>query len=144
LESIRLAATDRAVTVTLDFPAVARTILELRPDTTTVALVLGGSQLEQFWAKAIEKELATFGDRLRVLPSGMLASSRCASAWPRSPAFRRVSLHVRRRGGRRPARGRARAGRDPESSSAPVFGIFDDQLGHGIVGDRSTCARWVP
>jgi hypothetical protein len=39
LETVRLPATDRAVTVTLDFPAIARTILELKPETNTLALV---------------------------------------------------------------------------------------------------------
>ena len=135
LETVRLPATDRAVTVTLDFPAVARTILELMPETSTLALVLGGSQLEQFWGKAIERELAPLGDRLRVLPADNLnleqMRQRVAALPPRSAVFYYMfavgtngALHEDERA--LPA--------IRESSSAPVYGIFTDQLGRGIVG----------
>ena len=82
------------------------------PETSTLALVLGGSPLEQFWGKAIERELAPLGDRLRVLPAGNLSLEQMrqrVAALP--PRLRRVLLHVRRRHGRRIARGRARAPR---------------------------------
>ena len=135
LETVKLPATDRAVTVTLDFPAIARTILELRPETDTLALVVGGSQLEQFWGKAIERELAPFGDRLRVLPAGDLnleqMRQRVAALPPHSAVFYYMfavgtdgALHEDERA--LPA--------IRESSSAPVYGIFNDQLGRGIVG----------
>ncbi len=135
LETVRLEPTDRAVTVTLDFPAVARTILELVPETSTLALVLGGSQLEQFWGKAIERELAPLAERLRVLPADNLnldqMRKRVAALPPRSAVFYYMfavgsngALHEDERA--LPA--------IRESSSAPVYGIFSDQLGRGIVG----------
>ena len=135
LETVQLPATDRAVTVTLDFPAVARTILELKPETSTLALVLGGSELEQFWGKAIERELAPLGDRLRVLPADNLSldemRQRVAALPPNSAVFYYMyavgtngALHEDERA--LPA--------IRESSNAPVYGIFTDQLGRGIVG----------
>ena len=135
LETVQLPATDRAVTVTLDFPAIARTILELKPETDTLALVLGRSELEQFWGKAIERELAPLGDRLRVLPAGDLSldqmRQRVAALPPRSAVFyymfavgKNGALHEDERA--LPA--------IRESSNAPVYGIFTDQLGRGIVG----------
>lgn len=135
LDTVKLPPTDRAVTVTLDFPAIARTILALKPETDTLALVVGGSQLEQFWAKAIERELAPLGDRLRVLPAANrnLEQMRqhVAALPPRSAVFYYMyavgtsgALHEDERA--LPA--------IRESSSAPVYGIFSDQLGRGIVG----------
>ena len=112
LETVKLPATDRAVTVTLDFPAVARTILELRPETDTLALVVGGSQLEQFWGKAIERELAPFGDRLRVLPADNLNLEQMrqrVAALPPNSAVLYYMFAVST--GRRIARGRARTPR---------------------------------
>ncbi|RZU02419.1 histidine kinase [Rivibacter subsaxonicus] len=135
LETVKLPPGDRAVTVTLDFPAVARTILKLRPETDTLALVYGRSQIEQFWGKAIERELAPFADRLRVLPAGDLnleqMRQRVAALPPRSAVFYYMfavsndgALHEDERA--LPA--------IRESSNAPVYGIFSDQLGRGIVG----------
>ena len=135
LETVRLPATDRAVTVTLDFPAVARTILELKPETSTLALVLGGSELEQFWGRAIERELAPLVDRLRVLPADKLSldemRQRVATLPPNSAVFyymyavgTKGALHEDERA--LPA--------IREASNAPVYGIFTDQLGRGIVG----------
>jgi len=135
LDTVKLPATDRAVTVTLDFPAVARTILELRPETNTLALVVGGSPLEQFWGKAIEHELASLGDRLRVLPADKLSldemRQRVAALPPDSAVFyymyavgTKGALHEDERA--LPA--------IREASNAPVYGVFTDQLGRGIVG----------
>jgi signal transduction histidine kinase len=135
LDAVRLAPTDRAVTVTLDFPAVARTILALKPETSTLALVLGGSELEQFWGKAIERELAPLGDRLRVVAADTLGleamRQRVATLPPNSAVFYYMyavgkdgALHEDERA--LPA--------IREASNAPVYGIFTDQLGRGIVG----------
>ena len=68
MEGITLDEQDRVVTVTLDFPGTAKTILDLRPETSTLALVLGTTPLEQFWAEEIQRELAPLGPRARVLP----------------------------------------------------------------------------
>lgn len=135
LDTVKLPTTDRAVTVTLDFPAIARTILELRPETDTLALVYGRSQIEQFWGKAIERELAPFGNRLRVIPAGDLnldqMRQRVAQLPPRSAVFYYMfavgkdgALHEDERA--LPA--------IREASNAPVYGIFSDQLGRGVVG----------
>ena len=135
LDTVKLRTSDRAVTLTLDFPAVARTILELRPDTDTLAIVVGTSPLEQFWGKVIERELAPLGDRLRVLPAGVLSleqmRQRVAALPPHSAVFYYMfavgadgALHENE----------LALAAIRESSSVPVFGVFNDQLGRGIVG----------
>jgi hypothetical protein len=81
------------------------------------------------------RELAPFGDRLRVLPLGILSleqmRERVAALPPHSAVFHYMfavgadgALHE----------GERALAAIRESSSAPVFGMFDDQLGHGIVG----------
>jgi len=135
LETTKLPATDRAVTVTLDFPAMARTVLELLPDTDTIALVLGRSQLEQFWGQAIERELAPFNDRLRVLSPDNLnldqMRQRVAALPPRS-AVLYYMFAVGKDGALHEDERALPAIR--EASNAPVYGMFNDQLGRGIVG----------
>jgi hypothetical protein len=69
VEGVKLAANDRLITVNLDIRAAARTMLDLQPDVSTVAIVLGASPLEQFWTREVRRELAAeLGDRVRVLP----------------------------------------------------------------------------
>jgi len=145
LDTVKLPATDRAVTVTLDFPAVARTILELRPETNTLALVVGGSPLEQFWGKAIEHELASLGDRLRVLPADKLSldemRQRVAALPPDSAVFyymyavgTKGALHEDERA--LPAIRRRRMRRSTASSPT-------SSAGASSAGPSSTRATWA-
>ena len=135
LEKVRLAANDRAVTVTIDFPGTARTILELLPDTTTLAIALGATPLEQFWVKEMQRELAPLGKRLRVLPPAAAGleqmSQRAATLPPNSAVFYYMFLA----GSDGVQHGHEKAlATIRESSNAPIFGVFANQLGKGIVG----------
>jgi signal transduction histidine kinase len=121
--------------VNLDFPAVARNIFTLQPETTTLALVLGTSQLEQFWTKEIVRDLAPLTERLRVLtPDGLSLEEmrrRVAALPPQSAVFYYM-FAVGADGAQHENELALSAIR--ASSSAPVFGMFADQLGKGIVG----------
>ena len=134
LKGITLGPNDRAVTADLDFSGVAQTILALRPATTTVALVLGVSPLEQFWAKEVQREFE-LGGRLRVLPPGNLSleqmRQRVAALPPDSAVFYQM-FSVGADGVQHEHEQALAAIR--ASSSAPVFGLFANQLGKGTVG----------
>jgi signal transduction histidine kinase len=144
MEGIRLGARDRAVTVDVDCLATARTALELRPDTTTIALVVGTSRLEQSWAKEIQRELAPLGDHVRVLPPDALSleqvRQRVAALPPHSAVFY-FAFIVGADGVNHENELALAAVR--EASNAPVFGMFASQLGNGIVGGRLFDARQV-
>ena len=144
MDGIGLGARDRAVTVNLDFLGAARTMLQLQPDTTTLAIVLGTSQLEQFWAKEIQRELAPLKDRLRVVPPDGLGldqmRQRVAALPPHSAVF--YYMFVVGAGGALHEDERALVA-IRESSNAPVFGRFADQLGRGIVGGSLYDTRQV-
>ncbi|MDM0000762.1 sensor histidine kinase [Variovorax sp. J22P240] len=135
LDGIRLRAKDRVVSVDLDISAVARTILQLRPQTTTIAHVLGASPLEQFWAGEVQREFAQFSDELRLLPPDGLSLDemrrRVAALPPDSAVF--YQMFAVGADGVQHENEQALAS-IRESSSSPVFGLFANQLGKGIVG----------
>lgn len=126
---------DAAVLANIDFDAIFRNILTVFPDTTRVEVVLGASSLERFWRNEIEIASSAIADRTAVvLLDGLPFESvleRAASS-PRHTAILFTMLMTD---------AAAIPHRDGDSlatlrsvSSAPVFGIFDFQLGHGIVG----------
>ena len=104
--------------------------------------MVGTSPLEQFWGKVIERELAPLGERLRVLPAGVLnleqMRQRVAALPPRSAVFYYMfavgadgALHENE----------LALAAIRESVERAVFGVFDDQLGKGIVGGPLVDAR---
>jgi hypothetical protein len=60
-ELLRASAT--LVTQRADIPGMVKDILQMQPETTNIAVVLGGSRLEQFWAAELRRELQVFTDR---------------------------------------------------------------------------------
>ena len=61
--------TDNDVVVAIhnDFLAAFNNILQLLPDTKTVAVVIGASPLEKFWVNELKRELQPLGDRLQLV-----------------------------------------------------------------------------
>ena len=135
LAGIRLGSEDRVVSADLDLPSVVQTILDLQPDTNTIAIVLGASPLERFWVKEMKRELAPFGDRVRVLlPDGLSLEQMCrrvAELPPRSAVYYQM-FSVGGDGVQHEHEQALAAIR--QASSAPVFGLFANQLGNGVVG----------
>jgi signal transduction histidine kinase len=144
MEGVTLGERDRVVTVTFDFPDLAKSILALRPDTTTLALVFGTTPLERFWNKEIQRELAPLSPRLRVLPSNGSSldemRERVAALPPNSAVFY-YSFAVGGNGAQYENEEAFSAIR--QSSNAPVFGVFADLLGKGIVGGALLDTRQV-
>jgi signal transduction histidine kinase len=144
VEGVKFGAKDRVVTANLDFQAVAQTIIQLRPDTSTLALVLGTSQLEQFWTTQMRRDLAKLGDRLRVLPPDGLSLEQMrqrVAALPSDAAVFYYMFAVGAEGAQHENELALTAIR--ESSSVPVFGMFANQLGKGIVGGSLLDTRQI-
>jgi signal transduction histidine kinase len=135
LSHLQLHDGDGVVTADLDFPGVARTILTIQPDTTTVALVLGATKLEQYWADQIQRDLAPFANRLRLVPLTNLdldgVRQRVAGLPPHSAVFYYM-FAVGADGLHYESEQALAAIRDV--TRAPIFGSFASQLGNGIVG----------
>ena len=144
MRGVTLGANDRLVDLNVDIAGVARTILELQPDTTTVAIVLGASALEQYWAKDIERELGRVDSQLRVLPSESLSleqmRERMSQLPPHSAVFYAM-FYVGADGVQQENDQALAAIR--EVSNAPIYGFLQRQLGAGVVGGRLIDLREV-
>lgn len=135
LQRVELGANDRAVTVDLDLVGILRSILALQPDVTTVALVFGASPLERFWAKEVEREFAQVSRHLRVLPPDSLSLEQTLDRVRRLPPDSAVFhglFSVGADGVQHENEQALAAIRD--ASSAPIYGLYTQQLGAGIVG----------
>jgi signal transduction histidine kinase len=62
----RLSENDTVVAVDHDFAAILKTILQVLPDTKTVAIVNGVSPNEVFWHEEIQRQLAPFANRVEL------------------------------------------------------------------------------
>ena len=135
LRGIKLGAKDRTVTVDQEFSGVARTIRELQPGVTTLALVLGASPHEQFWAEEIRREIAQADSHLRVLPPEALSLEQMrqrVSGLPPNSAVFYLLFNLGADGVQHENEQALAAIR--EASSAPIYGIWANQLGAGVVG----------
>lgn len=60
-----LTGNDAVVAVANDFPLFWNSILQVLPDTRTIAVVIGASPIEKFWRRELEKEAKAFENRVR-------------------------------------------------------------------------------
>jgi signal transduction histidine kinase len=128
-------AGDTAVAVSFDLPAIIENILQLLPDTTRLAVVIGDSPLERFWVEELRREFARFGNRVTLEYLNKLSldemAQRAAELPPHSAIFYasvRVDAHgVPQEDDRVFSRLRA-------VSKSPIFGYEDHTFGQGAVG----------
>jgi two-component sensor histidine kinase len=135
IRSDMLTPNDAPVAVSLDFGKWIESILQVRPDTTHIAWVVGASPLERFWTEEFRRASQPFENRISFewfndLPfEDML--KRVSKLPPQSAAFF-VDLRVDAAGvplDRDLVLPRLRA-----ATNAPVFSYIDSYLGLGIVG----------
>jgi signal transduction histidine kinase len=126
---------DAAVPVANDVAAAVENILQVLPQTETVAVILGKSPLERFWRAELGRELEPLERRVRLLwwdgLPGRELPARAAALPPRS-AILYVLFHVDAAGV--PHASPSILTTLHDTASAPIFGLFDTQLGQGIVG----------
>jgi signal transduction histidine kinase len=126
---------DAAVGSRVEIPRLAENILQLRPATKTIFVVLGASTLERFWAQQAEREFAAMGDRVRFVfwnDLSLQEARRQVSQLPSDAAVLYALCIVDAAGiphEHEEALAQLRA-----ATTVPVFGVFEGQLGKGIVG----------
>ncbi len=128
---------DAGVVSTFAFKWTVDAILELLPETRHIVVAFGASELERDLTIEAEKDLERFGDRLRFSYTselGMPEIEALVQALPKNSAVLFGMLSIDAEGLILPLN--TALERIAEASSAPVFGVFDLQLGHGIVGGR--------
>jgi len=128
-------AGDTAVAVSFDLPAIIEDILQLLPDTTTIAVAIGDSPLEKFWVEELRHDFARFGDRVSIEYLNKLSFDEMvqhvAELPPHSTVFY-ASVRVDARGV--PQEDDRVFARLREVSKSPIFGYEDHTFGQGAVG----------
>lgn len=135
IEAVTLNTTDTVVPIALDVPAIVDNILQVLPETTTVAVVLGNSPLEKFWRLELEREFQRFADRVSFAWFNELSFEdirrRAASLPPYSAIL--YTLFAMDADGVPQEQNHALS-RLHADANAPIFSYIETFLGHGIVG----------
>lgn len=126
---------DAAVVTSVDLALQIEAVLRVLPETTTIAVVLGTSELERFWRAEFQKAVAPLGDRIRFLYLDDLSveqmRERVASLPPQSAIFLPL-LIVDAAGVPHDLQDALTSLR--AAANAPIFGLYETALGKGIVG----------
>lgn len=112
-------------------------ILKIAPDTTNIVYVAGHSLNERFWANTMRREFRIFSDRINFSWLEGLSldeMERRVSALP-PHTFILMGLMIEDAGGITYS-GYEGLQRLHAVANAPIFGIFQSQMGNGIVGGR--------
>jgi len=135
LKKGRMAATDTAVAVAHDPPQMIDTILRLLPDTKTVVVVIGASQLEQFWLEEVKRTFKRFEGRLTFVWSNEWSFAELLERSASLPANSAIFFGVLALDAKGVPQVEERTLRELHAvANAPIFGLHSTQLGRGIVG----------
>jgi signal transduction histidine kinase len=135
INAAALTQNDAPVAVVLDFKQWIQNILQVLPDTTHIAWIVGASPLERFWTEEFRRISQPFTDRVSfewfndLSYEEMLA--RLSKLPPHSAAFF-VDLRLDAAGvplDRESVLPKLRA-----ATNAPIFSYVDNYLGQGVVG----------
>jgi signal transduction histidine kinase len=126
---------DTAVLLDLDLPAYLKNVMQLLPDTTDVAVVVGNSPVERYWTSELHRDFQPFADRVKIEWFNDLTFNemllRAASMPPHSAIF--WFLLSEDAAGVPYMQDRALE-QLREVSAVPVFGMGDYEFGRGIIG----------
>lgn len=133
---------DAVVAGKIDFPLLLDEFLEVFPDTRTIAIVFGASPLERFWIGELKRELDRFNSRveLRWLNDLTLeqTKARVAALPPQSAVF--LGLFIVDAAGVPHDRAEVLASLHAVAN-APIFGLYQTDLGKGTVGGSYSSQR---
>jgi len=126
---------DALVATRLDLPRVVDAIVRVRPDTQTIAVVVGDSALERFWRKELERAAAELTSRVGFVWFDGLSlaqmKQRVAALPPHSVLF--YGLLIVDAAGVPHERLQA-LDELKQVAKVPVFSAFEAELGMGVVG----------
>ena len=134
-QQLPLSPTDSVVAGRFDLHGLAKNILQVIPETETIAVVVGASDTERFWLNELKREFAPFSGRVKFEWLNDLSlvqvKERVATLPPRSAILFGLLIvdaagvpHERRDG----LEGLHAA------ANAPIFGLYESELGKGVVG----------
>jgi len=126
---------DAAVAGKLDFPFLVENILRILPDTRTIAVVIGASDMERFWLGQLQADLAPFKSRVDFLWLNDLSLEQLKVRVANLPAHSAIfyNIFVVDAAGVPQERQNALASLHAVAN-APIFGLYESELGKGVVG----------
>src|SRR5262249_47694144 len=131
----KLTTNDAVVGATFDLATQVENILQVLPNTTTIAVLLGSSPLEQFWASEYRRAFQPFTSRVTFTYMNDLSFDEIAEQvahLPPNSAIYYGTLRVDARGV--PQEEDRMLLRLQAVANAPVFTYIDSNFGKGIVG----------
>ena len=135
LKDRHLGNTETAVAATLDVPQILDNMLLLLPDATSVFVVIGASQLEAFWRQELSREFERFHNRLTFTWFNDLSFAEILQRTAALPPHSVILYPILSMDGKGVLQSQDYALTQLRSvANAPILGIYDSQLGHGIVG----------
>lgn len=141
-KSLTLRPGDAVAAANIDLSKIVDNIVGLLPNTKTIAVVLGASDIERFWAEEMKREFAAYRDRVKFEYFNALSltqmQQRAADLPPDSAIL--YALLVMDAAGVPHERYEAMA-RLHAVANAPIFGIFESEIGRGIVGGPNISQR---
>ena len=130
-----LTENESTVLLDLNIPAYVENILRLRPETKDIALVVGDSPIERFWASEFRRDLQPFTNRVHFTWFNDLTFGEILKrASNMSPQSVILWLALAEDAARVPYSQYRALEAVREVANVPIFGIGDYQLGRGIVG----------
>jgi signal transduction histidine kinase len=135
LDDAPLLDTETAVAADNDFPHIIDGILQVRPQTREIFMVMGSGQIGRFWHRELDTQFKRFGDRLTFIWSDNLSFAellrRCGNLPPDAAIF--YVVFGMDAAGAAYADDRVLADLHA-ATSAPIFAAQSVYLGRGIVG----------
>jgi PAS domain S-box-containing protein len=109
--------------------------LELVPDTTNIVCVIGSSQMEQYWTGALQRDFAPFTNRVGFTWLNHLPFDQVLERVGNLPPHSFIFLFLLIQDSTEVSHNADEAlKRISEIANAPVNGVYEEQLGLGIVG----------
>jgi len=131
-----------AVTFQVDLAGFVEDMLTVLPSTSNIAVVFGSTPLEKFWLAQTRKEFARFDKRVQftwLVDMAFPEVCRRAATLPAHSEIIFAMMEVDAAGV--PYEQHAALKELCAAANAPVFGVYDEQLGRGVVGGRLIQSR---
>src|SRR5436189_3524522 len=120
-----------------DLPGFVEDILQIAPATKNIAIVIGASQVEQYWAAAFRKEFEPYANRINFIWLNDLSLDQMLEKTRALPPDSFIFLILLLRDATGVTHNADEAlQRIHAVANAPINSIFQHQLGLGIVGGR--------
>jgi PAS domain S-box-containing protein len=120
-----------------DVPGIVEDILQIAPDTKNIAVVIGDSPLERFWTEVMKKEYEPFADRVHFTWLNDLSLDGIRETAKNLPPHSFILLVLMMRDAAGVTHNADEVLAEIHAvANAPINGLFQHQMGLGIVGGR--------